>query len=145
MLKTITQFVGGWKSIATTAGIALLVGFGAGWQTNGWRLKSKDVKRLEASLFSATESARIAREGQVVTDGINATLRASLDATNDAMASISQSNAALAASRAPRVETVYREAKEFANATFDPASCPRVPVDERLLDYIWPPLSAADM
>lgn len=139
----------GLKGLAIGVGVSFIIGtFGGGYLVHKlWLGKSaiEKTERLEANLLSATESARIAREGQVVTDSINATLRASLDALNSNMTAISQSNVALAASRAPRVETVYREAERFANETFDLNSCPRLPVDERLLDYIWPPSSAASL
>lgn len=94
--------------------------------------------RLEAALTASTESARIAREGKETVIEINATLRASLATYSQNNAALSQANTALATSRAPRIETIYRDAERFANDTFDPGSCPREPVDERLLDYIWP-------
>jgi hypothetical protein len=142
MIKAITGFVGGWRSIAVAAGLAVTVGFGIGWKANGWRLNGKHWKAerdsVAAQLQSATESARIAREGKAAVLEINATLRSSLATYSQNNAALSQANTALATSRAPRIETIYREAERFANDTFDPGTCPREPVDERLLDYIWP-------
>lgn len=130
------------KTAAIASALTAAIAFSMGWAVQGWRLNGKaakqKVERLETSLMSATESARIAREGQTVTNGINATLRASLDTLNGNVGTMAQANAALAQSRAPRVETIYRQAETFANDTFDPNSCPRQSVDYRLLDYIWP-------
>lgn len=130
------------QSQIITGAVAALVAFGTGWSVNGWRLNGKhlkaEVESVTTQLESAQEATRIAREGKETVVEINATLRASLATYSDSNAALSQANTALAASRAPRIETIYREAERFANDTFDPDSCPRQFVDERLLDYIWP-------
>ena len=139
--------IGKVQTLAITGVATFLIGtFGGGYLVHKlWLGKSaiEENARLEARVESATESARIAREGQEVTKDINDTLRATLGSLTGSMTSIAQANTALAESRAPRVQTIYREAETFANDTFDPDSCPRLPVDDRLLDFIWPPTPSA--
>lgn len=137
----------GLRGLAMGVGGGLLVGtFAGGWLVHElWLGKAAraDNERLELALTASTESARIAREGKDTVIEINATLRASLATYSDQNSALSQANTALAVSRAPRIETIYREAERFANDTFDPDNCARQPVDQRLLDYIWPAKATA--
>jgi hypothetical protein len=48
MIDAIKGFVGGWRSIAIAAGLAVTVGFGTGWKVKGWQEGAKRERIVEA-------------------------------------------------------------------------------------------------
>lgn len=48
MIAAIRGFVGGWRSIAVSAGLAATIGFGAGWTVKGWQEGAKRERIMKA-------------------------------------------------------------------------------------------------